>query len=136
MNKSAQFWQGKPNWPEISVTERSWTIIWRASGWREEYVTELGTGVGKENSEAVDVASEPDETSAPSYLAMDPDVELEFDDVCKSIFSADTCSDMLYNILRHTKSYLVSAKWHQEIFFSFIYILVDRKCYKLNINLS
>lgn len=62
--------------------------------------------------ESIDVVLEKEvEVASPRLsLTLSPDVELELDEAHKIIFSSENWSDMLYNILRHTKSHLVLVK--------------------------
>lgn len=69
-------------------------------------------------SESVDVVSEElDIASIRTSVAMNPDVELEVDEVDKIIFSSETWSDIMYIILRHTRSFLALVKRHVEELF-------------------
>lgn len=86
--------------------------------WRKEKFAGVEAGAGKVKSESVDVVSEEaDIASIRTSVAMNPDVELEVDEVDKIIFSSEIWSDMQYIILRHTRSFLALVKRHVEAFF-------------------
>ena len=95
--------------------EFSGTIRWKALEWNEEKFEEVEAGAEKVKSESVDVVSEEaDDASIWSSPEMNPEIELELDEVDNVIFSSENWSDMEYIILRHTRSYLVLVKWHVE----------------------
>lgn len=78
---------------------------------KEEKFAGVEAGAGNVKSESVDVVSEEAEVSSPgSSLAMNPEAELELDEAHKIILSSENWPDMLYIILRRTRSYLVLVK--------------------------
>ena len=96
---------GKLDWPDTSAAEGSWTIGWRAPGLREYGFAGVETGAGKVNSESVDVLEKVDVPSSWLSLYKSPEVELKSEEERTIIFSSETWLDMLYIILRHTRSY-------------------------------
>lgn len=76
----------------------------------EEKFAGVVAGAGNVKSESVDEVSEEVEVASPGLsLATNREDELKLDED-KIIFSSKNWSDMLYIILRHTRSYLVSVK--------------------------
>ena len=75
---------------------------------REEEPAEAGrAGMEKVKSEFVNEFSELlDVASTSLTLTPGPDTELDFDAVCKIVFSSENWLDMQYIILRRTRSYL------------------------------
>lgn len=69
------------------------------------------SGAGNVKSESEDVVSEEVEESSPlSSLERTPVAELELDDADNIIFSSENWPDILYIILRHTRSYPILVK--------------------------
>lgn len=83
-------------------------MSWNEPELKEEKFAGVEVGAGNVKSESVDVVSEEAEVSSSrSSLAMNPEAELELAEAHKIIFSSENWPDMLYIILKHTRSHLV-----------------------------
>lgn len=78
---------------------------------RREEPAEVEFATGKVKSGSVNEYSDPLEEASTSLCLEDgPEVELDFDAVCKIAFSSENWFDMQCIILRHTKSDLALVK--------------------------
>lgn len=73
-------------------------------------LAEVRFEAGNAKSESLDEASELSEVSKESSRTMGWEVDVEFDEVLKSVFSCENWSDMQNNSLRHGKTGSVSQQ--------------------------